>query len=190
MPSGSQRRAIGVDPDKLIAVGVIRRAHGVRGEASVELLTDGASRFEELRRVFLVHPDRERVVESSIQSSRPHRDRALVKLEGIESPEAIGPFRDWTIEVPEGETRELDEDEFFLHDLVGLAVVDTEGKPIGTVIEALEGVAQVLLRIERPQGNRFEVPFVKALCPDVDLERGTLVVALPEGLIDLNEGGD
>jgi len=156
---------------------------------SVELLTDSVSRFEELDRVFLVAPDRNKVIESRILAVRPHKDRALVLLDGIDSPEQVGPYRDWTIEVPEDEARELDENEFFLHDLVGLEVVDTSGASLGKVVEALEGVAQILLRIETRDGYRFEVPFVEALCPDVDLEAGRMTVDLPEGLVELNREG-
>lgn len=186
MSSGSERRVPGVDPDTLVAVGVIRRAHGVRGEASVELLTDSASRFDELERVYLVDPARARVVESAVLASRPHKERALVLLNGLGSPEEIARFRDWTIEVPEDEARELDENEYFIHDLVGLDVIDREGAALGRVIDVLEGAAQVLLRIEHPAGGRFEIPFVEALCPEVDLDSGRITVELPEGLVDLN----
>lgn len=189
MSSGSERRATGVDPDSLVAVGVIRRSHGVRGESSVELLTDSADRFEELDRVYLVDPGRERIIESSVRGVRAHQDRALVRLDGIDSPEDVARFRDWTIEVPEDEARQLEEDEYFLHDLVGLDVVDMDGRALGRVVEALEGVAQLLLRIETPVGDRFEVPFVDALCPEVDLEAKRLTVDLPDGLLELNREG-
>ena len=188
MSSGSDRRTPGVDPDSLVAVGVLRRSHGVRGEASVELLTDSADRFEDLDRVFLVDPGRKKVIESSVKTFRPHKERVLVLFNGIESPEAVAQYRDWTIEVPEDEARELDENEYFLHDLVGLKVVDRDGQSLGRVVETLEGVAQLLLRVETAAGHRFEIPFVEALCPEVDLEARSLTVDLPGGLIDLNRG--
>ncbi len=189
MPSGSDHTGSAVNPDTLVAVGVIRRAHGVRGEASVELLTDERTRFEELDRVFLVDPKRMQVVPSRVLGARSHQERVLVALEGIGSPEEVGLHRDWTIEIPEDEARALEVDEFFLHDLVGLAVHDINGDRIGVVVDTLEGVAQLRLRVEAADGGRFEIPFVKALCVDVDLDRGRLVVDLPEGLVDLNRGG-
>jgi 16S rRNA processing protein RimM len=187
--SGSDRRTPGVDTDSTVAVGVIRRSHGVRGEASVELLTDSASRFEELDRVFLVDPKRETVLDAAVVSARPHGERALVRLAGIDSPEDVSRFRNWTIEIPEHEARALDENEFFLHDLIGLDVVDRDGKAIGRVVDVIEGVAQLLLRVETEPGPRFDIPFVEALCPEVDLDQGRLTVDLPEGLIELNREG-
>lgn len=189
MSSGSDRRAPGVDPDSLVAVGVIRRAHGVRGEASVELLTDSASRFDELDRVLLVDPARAAVVESVVVSARPHGERALVLLEGIASPEEVSRYRNWTIEIPESEARETDEGEYFIHELIGLAVVGREDEPIGVVVDVLEGVTQQLLRVETSDGLRFDVPFVEALCPAIDLEARRIIVELPAGLVDLNRDG-
>lgn len=189
MSSGSDRRAPGVDPDSLVAVGVIRRSHGVKGEASVELLTDSISRLEELQRVFLVDPSRSKLVESAVRAVRGHKERALVLLEGLESPEEVSLHRDWTIEIPQSESRELDAGEYFLHDLVGLEVFDGAAVRLGVVVDVAEGVAQILLRVESGDGQRFDVPFVRALCPEVDLEARRLIVDLPDGLIDLNRGG-
>ena len=108
-----------------------------------------------------------------------------MRFAGIDSPETLASYRNWTIEIPEEETRELDEDEFFLHDLEGLEVFDESGRSLGKVVAISEGVAQLLLTIEGKLG-RFEVPFVVALCPTVDLEERKIVVSLPEGLIELN----
>ena len=185
MPSGNDSDSTTVDVDSLVAVGQIRRAHGVRGDASVQLLTDSVERLSELDHVFLVDPSRESIEQTRIADVRPHKDFALVRLAGIDSPEALASYRSWTIEIPEEETRELDEDEFFLHDLDGLEVFDESGRSLGKVVAISEGVAQLLLTIEGKQG-RFQVPFVEALCPTVDLEERKIVVSLPEGLIELN----
>jgi 16S rRNA processing protein RimM len=168
-----------------IAVGVIRRAHGVRGEASVELWTDSAERFEELEAVTLVSPDERSTRQATIESSRAHGDRVLVKFAGIGSPEELAGLHNWTIEIPESEARSLEENEYFLHDLVGLSVVDSEGKTYGTVDEAYEGGGGVLLSVKRPDGTTFEVPFATAICTEVDLGKKRIVVALPDGLDEI-----
>ena len=108
-----------------IAIGVIRRAHGVRGEASVEPWTDSVDRFKEISNVTLVSPDEEHTREVRIESARGHGDRALVKFAGIGSPEEIQPLQEWTIEIPESEARALEPDEYFLHDLEGLHLVES-----------------------------------------------------------------
>lgn len=168
-----------------IAVGIIRKSHGVRGEASVEPWTDSPERFEELSVVSLVSPDGSSVREARIGSSRIHGGRALIKLHGVETPEEVQQLQNWTIEIPEEEARELDVDEYFLHDLIGLTLVDAAGRERGVVHDVEEGGGGLLLNVTRPDGKTFAVPFAAELCTGIDLEAKRMDVALPEGLDDL-----
>lgn len=163
-----------------IALGVIRKAHGVRGEASVEPWTD-FDRFTEVRTVTLVSPDESETREVTIEAARLHADRALIKFSTIESPEEVADFRGWTIEIPESQARKLDADEYFLHDLVGMTLVDAAGNEQGTVSDAYEGGGGVLLEVTRG-GRKFEVPFAAGICTDIDLAAKRITVALPEGI--------
>jgi len=167
--------------DDRIALGVIRRAHGVRGEASVEPWTDSIDRFAEVGAVTLVSPREDQTREVRIESARPHGDRALVKFAAIDTPEDLAALRDWTIEIPSGEAKKLEENEYFLHDLVGLTLVDAAGVEQGVVTDVYEGGGGVLLAVRRG-GRRFEVPFAADICTSIDLEGKKIVVALPEGL--------
>jgi len=169
-----------------IAVGVIRKAHGVRGEASIEPWTDSPERFAELEAVTLVSPDEKQTRAVRIDSVREHGERALVKFGGIESPEEIQTLQNWTIEIPQEEARSLDEDEYFLHDLVGLTLVDAAGNQRGVVTDVLEGGGGLLLQVERPDGREFELPFAADLCTEINIAEKRMVVALPEGLDDLD----
>lgn len=164
-----------------IALGVIRKAHGVHGEASVEPWTDSPARFSELRAVFLVSPDESEVRDATIEHSREHLGRALVKLAGIDTPEAVRGVQNWTIEVPESQARALEKDEYFLHDLVGLILIDINGNEVGVVDDVIEGGGGILLTI-RSGRRKFDVPFAADICTKVDLEKRQMTVNLPEGL--------
>lgn len=168
-----------------IAVGIIRKAHGVRGEASIEPWTDSPERFDELESVTLVAPDDAATREVRVESVRPHGDRALMKFAGIGSPEEIQTLHNWTVEIPADQARELDEDEYFLHDLIGLKLIDAEGRERGVVTGTLEGGGGILLSVKRADGKSFELPFAADLCTEIDVPGGRMVVALPEGLDDL-----
>lgn len=172
-----------------IAVGVIRKAHGVRGEASVELWTDSADRFDDLQAVELVSPDEKEARSARIESVRSHLGRALVKFAGIEAPEDLRDLQNWTIEIPETEARQLDEGEYFLHDLIGLTLVDAGGRSHGVVKGTEEGGGGILLTVEGP-GGRFDVPFAADICTEIDLAGKRIVVALPAGLDDLDHVED
>ena len=168
----------------MIALGVIRKPHGVRGEASVEPWTNDAQRFEEVRRVTLVSPDERSQRDAAIAAVRVHGGRVLVAFEGIESPEAVRELANWTIEIPDEEARKLDGDEYFLHDLVGMQLVDTAGQPRGEVIDAYEGGGGVLLNV-RHGGATFEVPFAAEICKEIDVAAKRIVVDIPEGLDEI-----
>lgn len=173
------------DADDLVAVGILRRAHGVRGEISTESLTSSLDRFSELDEVWLVSPDRGQIRFARVTAYRPHGDRALLKLDLIRQPEEVRDFQNWTVEVPEADARELEEDEFFLHDLEGLELFDPAGERIGRVAEVQETGAGILLAID-DGSRRFDVPFVKAICTDVDVAAGRITADLPAGLRDLD----
>ncbi len=168
----------------MFALGIIRKPHGVRGEASVEPWTNAAERFEELKRVTLVSPDETSTRPATIASARVHGGRVLVAFEGIDSPEAMRELANWTIEIPDEEAHPPDEGEYFLHDLVGMQLVDAEGKPRGEVIDAYEGGGGVLLNV-RNGAAEFEVPFAADICTSIDVGAKRIVVDLPEGLDEI-----
>ncbi|HEX6159804.1 MAG TPA: ribosome maturation factor RimM, partial [Thermoanaerobaculia bacterium] len=105
-----------------IALGILRKAHGVRGEASIEPWTDSLERFHQIESVTLVAPDEAKTRETRVEAVRDHAGRALIKFAGLDSPEALREFYGWTVEIPEKDARALEEDEYFLHDLVGLTL--------------------------------------------------------------------
>lgn len=172
-----------------IALGIIRKAHGVRGEASVEAWTDSLERFSELHEVTLVSPDEARTRQLEIESVRVHTGRALIKFRDIDNPEDLRDLRNWTLEIPASEARSLEENEYFLHDLQGLTLVDSEGRERGVVLEAYEGGGGILLNVKGPKGE-YEVPFAAGICTEIDLTSKRIRVALPLGLDDLDHVAD
>ena len=169
-----------------IAVGIIRKAHGVRGEASIEPWTDSADRFEELESVTLVSPDDALTRDLRVESVRAHGERALMKFAGIDTPEEVQTLHNWTVEIPADQARALDEDEYFLHDLIGLTLFDAEGRERGVVTDTYEGGGGILLHVKRADGKEFDLPFAADLCTEIDVAARRMVVALPAGLDDLD----
>lgn len=173
--------------DELIAVGVIRRPHGIRGEISVEPLTDDPGRFAELDRLYLVRPDRSGTEETRIESARVHGQRVLLKIEGVETPERVRELAGWTLEIAPEDARTLEENEYFLHDLEGLSVVTPEGRTVGTVAAVIEGGGGILLGVKKVAGGSFDLPFASSICTEIDLAGGRIVADLPDGLENLAE---
>jgi 16S rRNA processing protein RimM len=121
----------------------------------------------------------------TVTSTRWHQDRLLVRFAELgdrtTAEEARGLVLATTVDPDE---RPEDPEEFYDHQLVGLAVVTTDGREVGTVAEVLHSGAQDLLVVGRDGRDPAMVPFVSALVPEVDLDSGRLLVADRPGLLE------
>jgi 16S rRNA processing protein RimM len=185
---GTTDRPASPQPVQLV-VGRIGRAHGIRGEVSVEPRTDEPERrFAEGAQLELRTPDGEqahgRPARLTVRSRRRHQSRLLLGFAGIDDRTAAEGLHGLALvaEVDPGERPE-DPEEFYDHQLVGLEVRTTEGTPVGTVAEVLHGGGQDLLAVRTAEGREVLVPFVAALVPVVDVAAGRLEVADRPGLL-------
>ncbi len=165
-----------------VLVGLAGRAHGIRGEVSVELRTDDPESRFAVGAVLRPEPSgRQRL---TVQSSRPHGDRLLVTFTEVSDRSEAESLRGAKLfaDVP-ADVRADDADEFYDHQLVGLAVRTAAGGVVGTVTEVQHPPGQDLLVVQGTGGSHL-IPFVAALVPEVDIAAGTLVVEPPPGLLD------
>jgi 16S rRNA processing protein RimM len=167
----------------LVTVGRIGRAHGIRGEVSVEVRTDSPDvRFAVGARLTTLP---ERAEPLTVRQTRWHSGRLLMRFEGVvdrSGAEALRGILLLTHVSPD--ERPADPDEFFDHQLVGLRAVTTQGDEVGEVAEVLHFPAQDLLVILRNGSGEVLVPFVAELVPDIDLRGRRVVIAPPPGLLD------
>ena len=126
----------------------------------------------------------DRPVSLTVQRSRWHQSRLLVTFAEVPDRNAAEAVRGLTLvtDVDLDETPE-DPEEFYDHQLVGLAVVTTDGEPVGEVAEVIHGTGQDLLSVRTPSGGEVLVPFVTALVPVVDVPGGRVEVADRPGLL-------
>lgn len=118
-----------------------------------------------------------------VEGSRRHRDRLLVKFQGIESRNDAEALRG-ALYIEGSDLRELPEDEFWSHDIVGLDVVLVgSDELVGTVEEVVPGRAQDLLAVATPAGRRL-VPFVQDIVKSVDVSTARVEIDPPAGLLD------
>jgi 16S rRNA processing protein RimM len=177
-----------------IVVGRIGKPHGVKGEVSVEPRTDEPERrFAAGAQLQTqnTRPGAPGPAHLTVAGSRWHSGRLLVRFEEIADRSTAEQARGTMLAVPlDPDERPEDPEEFYDHQLVGLAVVTTEGRTVGELREIVHGSAQDLLVIAVPKIGGDEpdvlVPFVSALVPEVDVRAGRIVVEdLPGLLSDL-----
>lgn len=174
-----------------VVVGRVGRAHGVKGEVSVELRTDEPERrfadgvvlATRTAQGGQVHgPDRP--ARLTVQRTRWHQSRLLVTFAELPDRTTAEVVRGLTlvtdVDVAEGPE---DPEEFYDHQLVGLAMLTTDGRPVGEVTEVVHGAGHDLLVVRTPGGGEVLVPFVSALVPVVDVAGGRVEVTDLPGLL-------
>ena len=182
-PSGVPRTP---PPDRLV-VGRVLRPHGIRGELSVEVLSDAPERFAPGAELGVGDPDGpEPLGTATVAAARRHQGRLLLGFEGVDDRDAADRYRGAWLSIPVTEARPLEPDEFWPHQLVGLAVVDRQGRQRGRVADVVPGAAHDLLAVEVPGGATALVPAVAALVT-VELEAGRVLVDAVPGLLGDSE---
>lgn len=169
-----------------VVVGRLGKPHGIRGELTVDLRSDEPERRYADGAVLRVEVPRGSAFAHrtlTVSRTRWHQQTLLVTFEeitdrnGAETARGVVLHADVSAdEVPE------DPDEYYDHQLVGLAVHDVDGTHLGEVTGLVHG-AQDLLQVRALDGRPTLVPFVAALVPEVDLAGRRVVVADRPGLV-------
>jgi 16S rRNA processing protein RimM len=170
-----------------VVVGRIGKPHGIRGEVTLDVRTDEPDRRfapgTTLRAEAPAGADR-RPSNLTVARARWHQSTLLVTFEELADRNAAEAARGTVLYSTIGRDETPDDpDEFYDHQLVGLEVVDVDGRPLGTVKALVHGSAQDLLTVRTTDGRDALVPFVTALVPEVDLEARRVVVADRPGLV-------
>jgi 16S rRNA processing protein RimM len=165
----------------LFIVAEILRAHGHRGDVVARPLTDYVGTLTDAVRIYLGQEASEPLI---IQKIRLHKGNYLLKLEGVDDMNDALALKGQKICLPKEELTPLQEGEYFLHDLVGLTVLDHLGNEVGPVEAIMETGGPQVLTGPGQDGKEFMIPFSPGTIDEVDLKKGTIrLVDLP-GLLD------
>ncbi|MGW1127185.1 ribosome maturation factor RimM [Streptomyces sp. NPDC002526] len=169
-----------------LVVARIGRAHGIKGEVTVEVRTDEP----ELRLApgAVLATDPATTGPLTIETGRVHSGRLLLRFEGVKDRTAAEALRN-TLLIADVDPAELPEDpeEFYDHQLMDLDVVLADGTEIGRITEITHLPSQDLFIVERPDGSEVMIPFVEEIVTEIDLEEQRAVITPPPGLIDPSE---
>ena len=173
----------------LVVVGRIGRPHGIRGEVTVEVRSDSPDVRFAPGSVLVTEPAR--LGPLTVAAVRWHSGRLLMLVEGLHDRNGAEALRGavLSVEVDDADAPE-DPEEFFDHQLRGLAVVTTGGEVVGTIDDVIHLPSQDLLSVRRADGREVLVPFVAEIVPEIDVEAGRVVVTLPPGLLELDDPDD
>lgn len=162
------------EPDALVTLGVVVRAHGLRGELRIKPWNTESDLWPDLESVVLIAPDRSQRT-YAVAASRGSADSPILLLEGVGSREAAEALRGSEVAVQRGAFPELDEDEVYLADLVGLEVFEGERR-IGVVDGIFEYPSVDCLRVDCEDGIR-ELPMLDQFVVGIDPDKRRIEAA-------------
>jgi 16S rRNA processing protein RimM len=182
MPGHAKRPAgsPAVGGPAFLAVGKVRRPHGVTGDVLVEVYTDFPERLQPKAVVYAG----EAHIPLTIQRQRIHNDGILMAFDGYTTPEQVGRFRNQSLYIAVAEAVELPEGEFYYHELLDLSVLDESGKLLGKVTEIMQTSANDVYVVTDEAGHEILLPAIADVVLDVDLDLKTMKVHLLPGLVE------
>ena len=161
-----------------LAVGFLRRAHGLRGEIIMDLHTGFPERLRSGRELFVGEEHKA----MTLAGARPHAKGMLVKFKGIETPEDAGQLRNQWVYVRAADVPSLPEGKLYQHELFGFGVVDEDGNRLGELVEIIETGANDVYVIKGESGKEILLPAIPSVILETDPARRLMRVHLLEGL--------
>lgn len=159
-----------------LAIGSLRRPHGVNGEIVMEVLTDFPERLKVGKTLF-IGEDRQSM---QLMSLRWHDKVMLVRFEGCADLDAAGRLRNSMVYVRSGDLPSLPEGEYYHHQLLGLTVIDEAGVVLGALEKILETGANDVFLIRAKDGSELLLPSIAEVILEIDLARQQILVRLQE----------
>ena len=167
-----------------LKVGKIVNTHSLKGEVKVISSTD----FEEERfkkgSKLLITRGNQLIREVVVQSYRNHKNFLLVKFEGIDSVEEAEKLKNLQIKIDSDEVGELEENEFYFHQIIGCEVFDENDKNLGEIIDILTPGANDVWVIKGENGKEILIPYIEDVVKKIDMTSKKVNIEVMEGLID------
>ena len=169
--------------ENMLRVGVITSPHGIKGEVKVFPTTDDAKRFKELKKVIL--DTGKEYIPMEIEHVKFFKNMVILKFRGYDNINEIEKYKSRDLLITRDQAVDLAPDEYFITDLIGLAVVSDQGVELGTLKDVLETGANDVYVVAMKDGKELMLPAIGDCILNVDLEQGRMEVHVLEGLMDL-----
>lgn len=165
-------------------VGKIVNTQGLQGEMRVLSVTDFAEeRFKKGNKLALFDKKDQFVMDVEIASHRKAKNFDIIKFKGMYHINDIEKFRDFSLKVAEKDLSDLEDGEFYYHEIIGLEVYENDVL-LGTIKEILQPGANDVWVVKRKGKRDLLLPYIPPVVLGIDIEQGRVDVEIPEGLDD------
>ena len=159
------------------AVGRVLRPHALRGEIRVSPFSPTARNLQRGRPVFIGG------VRRVVLRARLDRDAWILELEGLKDRQQVEALRGELLEAPDAEVIRDDDESYFVHELIGLRVIGTDGQAIGVVDDVLQSGAADVYVVKTLSGELL-VPAIADVVSGISLGNGTIIITPLPGMLD------
>ncbi|TXC91981.1 ribosome maturation factor RimM [Metabacillus litoralis] len=171
--------------EKWFNVGKIVNTHGVRGEVRVISKTDFADeRYQPGNKLYIFKENSEEHLEVVVVSHRVHKNFDLLTFKGMNSIQDVEPFKGSLLKVTEDQLTELDDGEYYFHEIIGCQMFTDEGLEIGVIREILATGANDVWVVKRKEGKDLLVPYIDDIVSEINIEDKKIIITPMEGLLD------
>ncbi len=166
----------------MFVIGKILKPHGVKGSVKVEIITSFPEHFLELNTVYIEHNNQKQAY--SIEEARLSNRFVFLKLSGIDDYDRAASLRNHYIYIAQEDLKPLSENEYYIHDLIGLKVFDEQGAFIGTLRDVWTYSANDIYVLKTDDGAEHLIPAIQSVVKSVNLKERTMVIHVMEGMLD------
>lgn len=168
--------------EDMLRVGVFANTHGVRGEIKVFPTTDDATRFKKLKTLYL--DKGAELMKLEVSSVRFFKNMVIMKFKGIDNINDIEKYKGKDLLIERKQAVPLQENEYFICDIIGSKVVTEDGQEVGTLKEVLQTGANDVYVVKTAEGKEVLLPVIDECVLDVDTDEKIVTVRLMAGIMD------
>lgn len=170
--------------EKWFNVGKIVNTHGVKGEIRVISKTDFADeRYAPGNEIYLFMPETKEPIPLTIESHRVHKNFDLLTFKEYENINEVEKMKGGILKIREDQQTELEENEFYFHEIIGCLVFTTKGEEIGKVAEILTPGANDVWVVKGKGGKDILIPYIEQIVKKVDIKDKMILIDPMEGLL-------
>lgn len=170
---------------KWYKVGKIVNTHGIRGEVKVVSTTDfPEERYKKGNVLSIFKGGSEQPIEVKVMSSRQHKNFYLLTFEGHETIESVENYKEGLLKIAEDQLGDLEEGEYYYHEIIGCQVVTVDGRELGKIIEILSPGANDVWVIKGQNGKDILIPYIHDVVKEINVEEKSITINPMEGLLD------
>ncbi|MEG0873022.1 MAG: ribosome maturation factor RimM [Clostridia bacterium] len=163
-----------------ILIGQIVNVHGIKGEVKIYPYTDDIDNLIALKKIFF---DSELEEEIKINSCKIHKGMLVVKLSGIDTIKKAEALKNKYIYIPKISSDKLEEDTFYVEDLIGIEVLDMQENHIGKITYVMPTGANDVYEVDSTKFGKIYLPAIKQVVKKVDIKANKMYVEIMDGLI-------